>query len=102
MNGWLETRDSRQTIRTLDGNARAFLSDRYRRIDNYEIATATLPVIGEMEGVRIESCEITENRMYLKAVWTAIIKRDTHAVRKWYNKRNVGGTKNDDKVQRRI
>lgn len=68
VNGWLETRDSRQTIRTLDGNARAFLSDRYRRIDNYEIATATLPIIGEMEGVRIESCEITENRMYLKAV----------------------------------
>lgn len=68
VNGWLETRDSRQTIRTLDGQARAFLSDRYRRIDNYEIASATLPVIGEMEGVRIESCEITENRMYLKAV----------------------------------
>ncbi|MEG0936362.1 MAG: DUF932 domain-containing protein, partial [Clostridia bacterium] len=42
VNGWLRTRDSRQTIRTLDGSARAFLSDRYRRIDNYEIATATL------------------------------------------------------------
>lgn len=68
VNGWLGARDSRQTIRTLDGNARAFLSDRYRRIDNYEIASATLPIIAEMPDVRIESCEITENRMYLKAV----------------------------------
>jgi hypothetical protein len=68
VNGWLGTRDSRHTIRTLDGNARAFLSDRYRRIDNYEIASATLPIIAEMDGVQIESCEITESRMYLKAV----------------------------------
>ncbi|MEG2187118.1 MAG: DUF932 domain-containing protein [Clostridia bacterium] len=68
VNGWLRTRDSRQTIRTLDGSARAFLSDRYRRIDNYEIATATLPILAEMDGVMIESAEITENRMYLKAV----------------------------------
>ncbi|MEG0935707.1 MAG: DUF932 domain-containing protein [Clostridia bacterium] len=68
VNGWLGARDGRQTIRTLDGNARAYLSDRYRRIDNYEIATATLPIIAEMDGVQIESCEITENRMYLKAV----------------------------------
>ena len=68
VNGWLGERDGRQTIRTLDGNARAYLSDRYRRIDNYEIATATLPIIAEIDGVKIESCEVTENRMYLKAV----------------------------------
>ena len=68
INGWLGIRESRHTVRTLDGNARAFLSDRYRRIDNAQIASATLPIIGEMDGVQIESCEVTENRMYLKAV----------------------------------
>ena len=68
INGWLSVRDSRQTIRTLDGSARAFLSDRYRRIDNAQIASATLPILAEMDGVQIESCEVTENRMYLKAV----------------------------------
>jgi hypothetical protein len=68
LNSWLGARDTRHTIRTLDGHAHAFLSDRYRRIDNFEIATATLPVIAEMDGVQIESAEITENRMYLKAV----------------------------------
>ena len=72
INGWLQYEPSKHTIRTLDGKARAFLSDRYRRIDNYDIAKATLPVIGEMDGAKIESCEITENRMYLKVVNTRL------------------------------
>jgi len=68
VNGWFGHEQSKHTIRTLDGTARAFLSDRYRRIDNYDIAKAALPVIGEMEGAKVESCEVTENRMYLKVV----------------------------------
>jgi hypothetical protein len=68
VNGWFERAPSRHTIRTLDGTARAFLSDRYRRIDNYDIAKAALPVIGEMQDARVESCEVTDNRMYVKVV----------------------------------
>ena len=68
VNGWLGKNNNRHTIRTLDGTARAFLSDRYRRIDNYQIAQAVLPVIGEMPDARVESCEVTDNRMYLKIV----------------------------------
>ena len=68
VNGWFEHAPSKHTVRTLDGRARAFLSDRYRRIDNYDIAKAALPVIGEMRDARVESCEVTENRMYLKIV----------------------------------
>ena len=52
----------------MDGKARAFLSNRYRRIDNPDIARVVLPIIGEMEGARFESCEITDVRMYLKVV----------------------------------
>jgi hypothetical protein len=72
VNGWFERAPSKHTVRTLDGTARAFLSDRYRRIDNYDIAQAALPVIGEMDGARVESCEVTENRMYLKVVNTRL------------------------------
>lgn len=68
VNGWFGHQPSKHTIRTLDGTARAFLSDRYRRIDNYDIAKATLPVIGEMSDAQVISCEITETRMYIKAV----------------------------------
>lgn len=68
INGWFGHMPSKHTIRTLDGTARAFLSDRYRRIDNYEIAKATLPVIGEMQGAQVISCEVTETRMYIKVI----------------------------------
>ena len=65
---WLGKMDSTHMIRTLDGSARAFLSNRYRRLDNYQIAGAVLPVIAEMQDARVESSEITENRMYIKVV----------------------------------
>ena len=68
VNAWFDKTPSKHTVRTMDGRARAFLSDRYRRIDNYDIAKAALPVIGEMQDARVESCEVTENRMYLKIV----------------------------------
>jgi hypothetical protein len=55
-------------VRTLDGNARAFLSDRYRRLDNDELAAVIFPVLSEIPDVRIESCELTERRMYIKAI----------------------------------
>ena len=43
VNSWLFKEPARRMIRTLDGTARAFLSDRYRRIDNYEVAQAVSP-----------------------------------------------------------
>jgi hypothetical protein len=68
VNRWFNHEPSTRMIRTLDGNVRAFLSDRYRRIDNFEIASAVLPIIGQMQEATVESCEITETRMYLKVV----------------------------------
>jgi hypothetical protein len=50
------------------GIARSVLSDRYRRIDNFEVAEAVLPIIGKIDGVEIPSCEVTETRMYIKVV----------------------------------
>ena len=68
VNGLFEREPARRMIRTMDGKARAFLSDRYRRVDNFEIAEMVLPIIGEMKDARIESCEITDERMYIKVV----------------------------------
>lgn len=68
VNGWFSHTPSTRMVRTLDGTARAFLSDRYRRIDNYEIAEAVLPIIGDIPDTRIESCEVTDERMYIKVV----------------------------------
>jgi len=68
VNSWFQREPSRRMVRTLDGTARAFLSDRYRRIDHMEILQAALPIIMEMPDVRVESCEITESRLYIKAI----------------------------------
>lgn len=68
VNSWFRLDPKKRMIRTLDGTARAFLSDRYRRIDNYEIAQMVLPVLSEIPQAKIESCEITDQRMYIKVV----------------------------------
>lgn len=68
VNSWFNLNPATRMVRTLDGTARAFLSDRYRRIDNYEIAEAVLPIIGDLQDARIESCEVTDERMYIKVV----------------------------------
>ncbi len=68
INHWFQNEPNERMIRTLDGKARAYLSNRYRRIDNHDIAEAVLPVIGEIEGARFESCQITDSNMYIKVV----------------------------------
>ena len=68
VNRWFQENAERRMIRVLDNNVRAFLSDRYRRLDNLELCAAVLPVIQEMKGANIESCEVTPTRMYLKVI----------------------------------
>ena len=68
VNTWLNQTPERRMIRVLDGNVRAFLSDRYRRLDNLELCAAVLPVIKEMKNATIESCEVTPTHMYLKVI----------------------------------
>jgi hypothetical protein len=68
VNHWFGEQPETRMIRTLDGNARAFLSNRYMRVDNYDVAETALPVLLNTAGLRIASCEVTENRLYIKAV----------------------------------
>src|SRR5438128_6653645 len=56
-------------VRTLDGNARAFLSDRYRPLDHDEILERVLPALGEFDLDWSESSlEVTDQRLYMKLV----------------------------------
>ena len=68
VNGWFTHNPERRMLRTLDGRVRAFLSNRYRRLDNLELCAAILPIINEMKSASIESCEVTESHMYLKVI----------------------------------
>ena len=68
INGWLQKSPEKRMLRTLDGRLRAFLSDRYRRLDNLELVDHVLPVIAQMKGCSIESCDITETHLYMKVI----------------------------------
>lgn len=68
INSWLNTTPEKRMLRTLDGKLRAFLSDRYRRLDNLELVDHVLPVIAAMKGCEIASCDVTETHLYLKVI----------------------------------
>ena len=75
VNHWFSSKPEQRMIRTLGGDARAFLSQRYRRLDNFDLAEAVLPTLLQMDGAQVVSCELTETRMYLKVV-TARVQAD--------------------------
>jgi hypothetical protein len=72
VNAWFADRDQSYMIRSMDYGsgrvARALLSDRYRRIDNLEVAAAVLPLFAGKEEMEVVSCEVTESRLALKIV----------------------------------
>ena len=73
VNTWLDTEGSEtRMIRTLDGNVRAVLSRRYRPIDNWQVAQWVLPLLNAFGDARVESCALTETRMFLKLVTARI------------------------------
>ena len=73
VNGWLERTDRRFLIRVLHddddtgGVVRAFLSDRYSRIDNADVLMAALDGI-RLSGVAVtvDGCDLTDRRMHLR------------------------------------
>lgn len=66
-NHWLRSEPKQRMVRTLDGRARALLSNRYRSLENFDLAEAALPIIQD-KGCKIVSAELTERRLYIKAV----------------------------------
>ena len=68
VNTWLQSDGDRRMIRTLDGQVRAVLSDRYRRLDNFDLAENVLPILQRLDGARFESVELTDTKMYLKVI----------------------------------
>lgn len=67
VNHWLQNAPAKRMVRTLDGNLRAFLSDKYRPLENYDLAEAVLPVLADLR-IQVLSCEITDTRLYIKGV----------------------------------
>jgi hypothetical protein len=63
----LTKEDQKHLVRTVDGAARAILSDKYRCLDNVPLMSSVLPVFMNA-GFEVVSSEITPTRFYLKVV----------------------------------
>jgi len=70
VNYWLGEHGRNLMVRTLDNTARAFLSDRFKRIDNYPIMDIVMNSILDSDNhdVQVASCDVTNTKMYLKFV----------------------------------
>jgi hypothetical protein len=75
VNHWFRRSDKVQMLRTLGGDLRAYLSDRYQRIEHEEIAEAALPALLNTPGLKVVAAEVTDRRLYLLAT-TDRVKAD--------------------------
>ena len=81
VNWWLHTESKQQMIRTMshrdeDPIARAFLSERYRPLDNVDLINELVPLINA-RGANVRSCELTDSHLYLHASFPEIEKEIT-------------------------
>ena len=67
VNTWFHKNPTPRMVRCLDHTARALLSDRYRPLENEDLAEAVLPPIMDM-GLDVMSSQITDQRLYIKCV----------------------------------
>ena len=70
INHWWKHEPEKRMLRTLlngEHVARAFLSERYRPLENADLAAAILPKLAKLK-CEVVSCEITETRLYIQAV----------------------------------
>jgi len=67
VNEWFKRYPAVRLNRTLDGRERANLSDKFQPFDNADFAEAVLPILARRK-LHVQSCEITEKRLYIKAV----------------------------------
>ena len=69
VNGWLNRMTKNQLVRVLDGKVRAFLSDRYRCLDNLELLDMVIPHVEQnYSDFELVSSGLTDRHMFLKFV----------------------------------
>lgn len=67
---WLHNEPEKRMVRMLEGNVRAFLSNRYRRLDNIDLMNrAVLPELAKYgERLAFHVAALTDDRLYIRAI----------------------------------
>lgn len=72
VNTMFSQKRERRMIRTLDGDARAWLSDRYKPRDNWFVINAIAPTLQQHDDLEINSKSLSDTRMYLQVTFPRI------------------------------
>ena len=67
VNRWFQQNPERRMIRLLHDKMRAFISDRYQRIENETVMGTLLPIFEQHPELKYKSLALTGTSMYLKA-----------------------------------
>lgn len=65
---WFHNKPEQRMVRTLDGKVRAFLSNRYRRLDDFDLCEHLLPVFNEVDGLNFHLSALTDTKLYIRAI----------------------------------
>lgn len=69
VNALMKREPERRMVRTLDGQARAILSDRFRRLDHDRLVETVLPLVAEQQiDMQASSFSLSAERLYMKLV----------------------------------
>ena len=98
INAWLNRSKANYLVRTFDfhndqpGLARAFLSDRFGMLDNYDVLLAALEAIKRM-GVKVEitKAEVTDRRMYLHVTCPEVEVQADEFLRNYLKENDAAG-----------
>lgn len=75
VNRMFKDREDKRMIRTIDGTARAFVSDKFRPYDNHHVMASLMPSlkrIRETSGLEIGSCSLTERKLFLEVTFPGV------------------------------
>lgn len=74
VNALFEREPGTRMLRTMDGKCRAFLSDRYKRLDHDQVLAATLPKLygkdSALPAHKVLAAHIDDDDMRIRVVWT--------------------------------
>jgi len=74
INTLMKDQPERRLVRTLDGNVRAFLSDRFGVIyDNAMLLRSLLPTLQQFPTVEYKGLAVTDSRLYVQAVVPSLV-----------------------------
>jgi hypothetical protein len=68
VNAIMRREPEKRMVRTLRGDARAYLSNGYKIRDNYALMEHIMPVLGAIPDVQFPRCSITDTRLYITAI----------------------------------